>query len=75
MTLGCWIISGIGLAGAGFMVWVLARVAREQYRKPDHSLMISSIRTVVTILESEDPLPDEDDLFACTKVARKRSGA
>ncbi len=75
MSLGCWIISGIALVAAGFMVWVLARVSRDQHRKSDHVLMISTIRTVVTVLETEDPLPDEDELFACTKVARKRSGA
>ncbi len=75
VSLGCWIISGIGLAAAGFMVWIFARVAREQRRKPDYVLMISNIRTASAILQSEDQLPDEDEASTSAKIARRQSGA
>ena len=71
VSLGCWIISGIGLVATGFMVWVFARVAREQSRKPDYVLMISNIRTASAILQSEDPLPDEDEVPTSANIARK----
>lgn len=75
VSLGCWIISGVGLVATGFMVWVFARVSQEQGRKPDYVLTISNIRAVPAILETEDPILNEGEVLACAEVSRKRSGA
>ncbi len=75
VSLGCWVISAIGLVATAFMVWVLASVTRDQNRQPMQVLMISHIRPAVAILETEDSLPDEDNVFACAKGVRNGYGA